>query len=403
MTIKTERIDNFKKFGLGIFVHYGLYSALGRGEWAKFFEKIPDAEYEKLVQNFAPKKNWAEELAAAAADSGARYITLTARHHDGFSLYDTAGLSDFDAPHACGRDLAREFVEACRHHNIAPFFYHTMLDWRHPDYKADFSSYLRYLRASVEVLCKNYGEVGGFWFDGNWDKKGADWEEGALYGLIRKYLPGVIIINNSGLNALGQAGHGEVDCVTFERGRPDKAAGGLASEMCEVAASHWGYAAKDISFKSLRDILTSYMACRRYGANFLFNIGPTGDGSLTDMDKGYLGALGVWNRAYAEAVTGTKPAEIRADGNNFLLTDGKSAYYLFGEVGMGTGGENVTAFGEGAHEIGLSGLTAKVKRVYWLDNGEELAFGQNGNELKISRTGFPYGANLVWRVAKIEC
>ena len=215
------RIKAFEQLGLGLFVHFGLYSLVGRGEWVKHHERLPDEQYECLTKRFDPAKDWAKQLVAAAKRAGCRYITLTARHHDGFSLYDTCGLNDYDAPSAaCGRDLIAEFVQACRAEDILPFFYHTLLDWHEKSYRENFSEYLKYLRKSVELLCTRYGKIGGIWFDGTWDKPNEDWQQDALYALIRKHQPDAVIINNTGLGARGQLGHIELDSVTFERGRP---------------------------------------------------------------------------------------------------------------------------------------------------------------------------------------
>ena len=138
-----KRIKEFEKLGLGMFVHFGLYSVIGKGEWAKHNLNIPWEQYLKTLDSFAPKNNWAEELVLAAKEAGCRYITLTTRHHDGFSLYDTCGLNTYDAPHICGRDLVKEFVEACNKHDIIPFFYHTLLDWHEESYNTNFKVYLK--------------------------------------------------------------------------------------------------------------------------------------------------------------------------------------------------------------------------------------------------------------------
>ena len=230
---------NFEKMGFGMFVHFGLYSVHGKGEWAKFCLKIDDKSYDAARKQFCPKADWAAELVRTAKDAGCRYITLTTRHHDGYSLYDTCGLNEYDTVHDCGRDLVREFVDACRAGGIVPFFYHTLLDWHEKTYQTDFLAYLRYLRSSVELLCRNYGEIGGFWFDGKWNKPDADWEEDALYGMIRRYQPDTILINNTGLEGRGQLGNIELDSVTFERGKPQPinladSPKYIASEMCEV-------------------------------------------------------------------------------------------------------------------------------------------------------------------------
>ena len=164
--MKPDYIKKFENLGMGLFCHFGLYSVIGKGEWWLSTLKTPEQikNYESTINKFKIKKNWAKDLVTTAKKSGARYITLTTRHHDGFSLYDTCGLNTYDAPHsASNRDLIREFVDECNKQGIVPFFYHTLLDWWNPDYKNDFPKYLNYLRKSVEILCKNYGKIGGFW------------------------------------------------------------------------------------------------------------------------------------------------------------------------------------------------------------------------------------------------
>lgn len=137
--IVKQYIKDFENMGFGMFVHFGLYSVLGKGEWAKTF--LSNEEYYPLIEQFNPKPDWAKELVAIAKGAGCKYVTLTTRHHDGFSLYDTCGLSNLDAMHAkCGRDLVREFVDACNEQGILPFFYHTLLDWYVESYKTDFSA-----------------------------------------------------------------------------------------------------------------------------------------------------------------------------------------------------------------------------------------------------------------------
>ena len=228
------RIREFEKMGFGMFIHWGLYSQLGAGEWTQDSRAIPFAEYKKLAETFTAEDFDPDAIAALAANTGMKYIVLTTRHHDGFSLYDTCGLNDFDAPHTpAGRDLIAEFVEACRRHGIVPFFYHTTLDWNWRGKNSikdetvfspytrvcseeEFQEYLDYLCASVELLCKNYGKIGGLWFDGNWSRPQSDWQESRLYGMIRKHQPDAIIVNNTGLVALGKTGHPEIDSVTYE-------------------------------------------------------------------------------------------------------------------------------------------------------------------------------------------
>ena len=143
---KLQYIANFEKLGMGLFVHFGLYSIVGKGEWYKAAHGVDMKEYMPLINKFKIKKTWAKELVSTAKKAGAKYITITTRHHDGFSLFDTCGLNDFDVMHSpTGRDLMREFVDECNAAGIVPFFYHTLLDWYHPDYNTNFPKYLFHL------------------------------------------------------------------------------------------------------------------------------------------------------------------------------------------------------------------------------------------------------------------
>ena len=203
-------IAAFEQLGFGMFVHFGLYSLIGRGEWVREIEKIPKEEYEPLAEKFCPKTMG--DIVRTAKAAGCRYVTLTTRHHDGFSLYDTRDLDPecpFDAAHTgAGRDLIAEFVDECRKAEIVPFFYHTTLDWHRPEFRENFPAYLEYLEKSVEILCTNYGKIGGFWFDGNWSRTDVDWHEDRLYKMIRRLQPEAMIINNTGLEARGNLGRG---------------------------------------------------------------------------------------------------------------------------------------------------------------------------------------------------
>lgn len=404
--IVKQYIKDFENLGIGMFVHFGLFSQLGCGEWAyKLYDIAPEA-YQKLADTFRPKENWAAELAQVAREAGCRYITLTTRHHDGYSLFDTQGLSDYDAPHYMGRDLIREFVDACRAEGLIPFFYHTLLDWHHPDYDRDFPAYLKYLRSSVELLCRNYGTIGGIWFDGMWSKPDSDWEEDALYGMIRSYQPNAMIINNTGLSAQGALGHIELDSVTFERGKPqpinmDGAPKYVASEMCEITCDHWGYAKNDLNYKGTGQLIREVADCRRYRSNMLLNVGPMGDGSIAPMDREIFRTVGRWVRIFDEALHRPAPTgiEIAGKANDFLLRDG-SDYYLFCTDLPMVADSNVALFTEGDYERRFA-LPAHIRSICWMDNGEAVAYEQDGEQVIVHTVPFRYGSNLVVRVAKI--
>lgn len=405
--IVKEYIKKFEKLGFGMFVHFGIYSVLGKGEWAKKCLNIGDEDYYKLCDKFHPTEDWAEQLAIVAKHAGCKYITLTTRHHDGFSLYDTCGLNTYDAPNTCGRDLVREFVDACRKHGLIPFFYHTLIDWVAESYKSNFQEYLKYLRRSVEILCTNYGEIGGLWFDGMWEKPDEDWEEDILYKCIRKHQPEAMIINNTGLSALGQLGHIELDSVTFERGKPEPlnmegAPKYVASEMCQIFAAHWGYAKKDFNYKAPADMIRDLVGCRRYGSNLLMNVGPTANGTLRRMDAAIYELIGEWVALNGEAIYEPSPSGINVENkpDDFILVK-DSNYYLFCDHLPMYADSNVelqfnTEFKD------IFKLDRKIKKISWLDNGEEVVFEQKGDEVIVKTVPYTYGMHYVIRVAKIE-
>jgi alpha-L-fucosidase len=194
---------------------------------------------------------------------------------------------------------------------------------------------MEYLQASVSLLCKNYGKIGGIWFDGMWAYWDNDWQEDKLYGMIRSYQPDAMIINNTGMSNRGELGHIELDSVTFERDNPqplnmEGAPKYVASEMCEVFGSHWGYAKDDLFYKSPAQLIETLAVCRKCGSNMLLNVGPMGDGYLRPLDAASLEMIGQWVARHEEAIRAPRPAGIEVEGkpNDFLLRDGNT-YYLF--------------------------------------------------------------------------
>ena len=393
-----QYVKDFEKLGFGLFVHFGLYSRVGKGEW--FLNNNPTAnpvEYEKQATEFNVSKNWAKVLVKTAKSAGCKYITLTTRHHDGFSLYDTCGLNHYDAPHsACGRDLVREFVDACNEKGIVPFFYHTLLDWRERSYSEDFDKYIDYLIDSVEILCKNYGKIGGLWFDGMWDKPDANWQEDRLYATIRKHQPTAMIINNTGLDELGKLGHIELDSVTFERGQPafvDRTVRPVAGEMCQVFNDHWGYAEEDCNYKPIREIIGNLLECRKYNCNFLLNVGPKGNGLLRDIDACYLREIGKWLRKNKNFVYGVHSSEVTAENADILQDDAGNYYAVIYDVPM-SASENVQ---RGAVTRTVR-VNADVKNAVWLDTDEPITVHGGTFEVK----PFLYGTSRAIRVAKFQ-
>jgi len=391
-----EYIERFKQLGFGMFIHFGLYSIIGKGEWYLSTGEMAKDDYEQLAKRFKVKGDWAVELVSTAKAAGCRYITFTARHHDGFSLFDTRGLSSYDSMACCGRDFVEELATECKRQGLKLFLYQTLLDWHNENYDKNFTAYIDYLVKGIEILCRNYGDIGGFWFDGKWDKSEADWQEDRLYGTIRKYLPEAIIVNNTGLEALGEIGHKEIDSVTFERGKPFVISGSdkpIAGEVCESVTDHWGYAEYDISHKSPKALLDLLLDCRKCGCNLLLNTGLVPDGGVNALDRELFFSLGKWITYNGGFIYNIKPCDVEAE-NADIFFDGEKYYAVIHDVPMAS---NVNVARLKATKI-VTIKNRRLKSVRWLDNGKEVAFKDNS----FSAEPFGYGTSMLARVAEMQ-
>jgi len=315
----------FEDAGLGVFVHWGVYSLLGKGEWVMNNDKIPIAEYQKLPPTFNPTKFDAEAWVKLAKAAGARYITITTKHHDGFCMFDSK-LTDYDIVDATpyGKDPIKALADACHKHNVKLFFYYSILDWRHPDYfplgktghhagraeKGDWRKYVEYYQGQVRELCTNYGEIGGLWFDGWWDRPDADWDLEGTYKLIHELQPGALVGNNHHVAPFP----GE-DIQIFEQDLPGKNTAGfnkaeattkLPLETCLTMNRSWGYNSADDHYKTVEQIVQALVGAAGRGANLLLNVGPKPDGTIPAEAVERLQALGQWLEKYGETVYGTR-------------------------------------------------------------------------------------------------
>lgn len=400
-------VKDFKKLGFGMFVHYGLYSTLEAGEWyfACAFNggyiKSPismDEYIEKTLPKFNPKKNWARDLCRLAKQSGCRYVTMTTRHHEGFSLYDTKGLNEYDAPHSpAKRDLVKEFVDACHEYGMKPFFYHTVIDWWQSDFqKGNFESYFEYLRKSIEILCTNYGEVGGFWFDGTWGLPEGVAFPDEIYKMIHRLQPKAIVTNNTGLDFCGQKGGEEIDCVTFERGEAfpvsSEESRPLAGEVCDTISDHWGYAKDDLCVKSYSQLLNELIDTRACGCNLLLNVGPKGNGDVPFMQKEIMLSLGKWLKKNRFIILDTEPASIRGEGACFFEKDGKY-YAVVKDVPMAADVHVQRVLGKKVVQVETDRKIVSAKMV---DRPQEKPVMEGKNQFRIYPFGYgiSYGARI---------
>jgi len=335
----------FQDAKFGLFIHWGVYSVLGRGEWVMNQEKIPIVEYEKLAPKFNPVKFDAAQWVSMAKAAGQRYITITSKHHDGFAMFGTKQnkWNIVDAtPYA--KDVLKPLSEECRKQDVKLFFYHSHLDWHHPDYfprgetgktagrpeSGDFNKYLDFMDAQLSELLTGYGEVAGIWFDGIWDKRGADWRLRRTYDLIHRHQPQALVGNNHHL----APNEGE-DFQMFEKDLPgenntgfsgDSKVGKLPLETCETINGAWGYNAGDKNLKSTKTLLRYLINAAGRNANFLLNIGPKPDGTVQDDFVSRLKEMGEWLGKNGESIYGTRGGAIRPRPWGVTTQKGSTTY-----------------------------------------------------------------------------
>ena len=400
-------IANFESLALGLFIHVGPYTRYEHGEWAFKIREMSWEQYEKDARSLDWSGFDLRPVLRLARQTGMRYAVLSTRHHDGFSLYDTCGLNDFDVMHTPnGRDLVAEFVTLCREEGLVPFLYHTTLDWYEPSFEKDFAAYQKYLRASVELLCTRYGKLGGLWFDGNWSRPSADWELDALYGMIRTLQPEAIITNNTGLRAQGVAVHPEIDCVTFEQGAPrpmnrEGAEKYVAGEKCCPMNRHWGLA-HDCDYKSVRELLAAAFGCRGAGMNLLLNVSPDLSGRIPTIQWGLLEEMGKSLWAASPSFYTGRPCGVESTGSSFALETPEGNLTLFIDS-IDTYGNMNVMLPPLKSFCAFSGVTREVKKAYWNDDGAPLEYTQDLERglLYLRPALFPYGENRIWRTAEL--
>lgn len=324
--------EQFRKQRFGIFIHWGIYSMRGRGEWALQVDSLKQSEYSRMAAGFYPSKFDAQQWARIFKNAGARYITITSRHHDGFSMFDTAA-SDYDIIDASPfkRDVIAELSAACAKEGLGFNLYYSILDWGRDDYwprgrtglktgrpdgkEGDWERYHDFMDAQITELLTKYGPIGAIWLDGLWDMdmypredQPEIWKLDRHYKLVHDLQPSCLVGNNHHMLPFP----GE-DIQIFERDIPGYNEGGLSGqdisklplETCQTMNWSWGYDMSDTWYKPAGEFIQYLVRTAGKGANLLLNVGPRADGTIPEDAVDRLTKMGEWLAVYGDSIYDT--------------------------------------------------------------------------------------------------
>jgi len=343
---KTARLKWWTEDRFGMFIHFGLYAEVGRGEWVKKNERISEENYQKYFELFNPDLYNPREWAKMAKNAGMKYAVITTKHHEGFCLFDSK-FTDYKATNTpIGKDLIKEFVEAFRAEGLKVGFYYSLLDWHHPDYtidrchpqsartKAEYDSlnrnrdmnkYRLYIKNQVRELLTNYGKIDIIWLDysfpkGDFGKSRKDWDSENLLKMVRELQPGIIV--NDRLNLEDVEGGWDFKSPEQYKPREWVQVNGkrVPWEVCQTFSGAWGYSRDETSWKDSKQLIEMLAEIVSKGGNLLLNVGPTGRGTLDYRAQDRLSALGKWMEVNGRSIYGCTeaPPEFKAPANTLL-------------------------------------------------------------------------------------
>ena len=368
-TDRARRMKWWHEAKFGMFIHWGLYSVVGRHEWVMEMEGIPVAEYEQLAKQFVPKPNFAREYARLAKRTGMKYMVMTTKHHEGFCLFDTKTTNYCAPKQAAGRDLVKEYVEAARAEGLRVGFYYSLMDWHHPDGarcnedEASRKRFVEYIHTHIRELLTNYGKIDVLWYDVSWPLDAAGWESERMNKMVFELQPDIIVNNRNKLPG---------DFTTPEQ-RIEAAEAGKAWEACMTLNDSWGYHKADDAWKTPKQVIRNLITCAHDGGNYLLNIGPKADGTIPEESVRIFNTVGQWMDKNGAAIYGADRCQPRRCRFGSFS---RRASTLYLHVHFWPG-ETVT----------IAGLMTKVKSARLLATGQKVAFEQD--RFRVRFTGLP--------------
>lgn len=350
----------------GMFIHWGLYAIPARGEWVRSYEEIPKEDYMPYFDEFNPVDFDPKQWAKAAKEAGMKYVVLTAKHHDGFCLFDSQ-YTDFKSTNTkFGRDIVAEFVETVRGEGLKVGLYFSLLDWYHDDYPhygdahhpmrnnpaygnegRDFSRYVTYLHNQVREICTNYGKLDILWFDFSYENenyvmRGETWKATELVSMVRELQPGIIIdnrleVSGEGFGSMWEGNpspyHGDFvspEQIIPPNGLQDKQGRDLIWEACITMNNNWGYCAKDHFYKPAPMLIKKLVECVSKGGNLLLNVGPDARGNIPPQSMEILKSIGAWMKDNSQSIYGCGKAGMeKPDAGRITRKGNKLYYHLF--------------------------------------------------------------------------
>ncbi|HWT73588.1 MAG TPA: alpha-L-fucosidase [Mobilitalea sp.] len=399
---RKKRTEWYTEARFGMFIHWGLYAIPARGEWVKSYDRFTNEEYQQYFDEFNPTRYNPKEWAKIAKNAGMKYAVLTAKHHDGFCLFDSQ-YTDYKSTNTkCKRDLVREYIDAFRAEGIMVGLYYSLIDWHHPDFphygdnqhpmrdneafkntEHHFENYITYFHNQVRELLTNYGTIDILWFDFSYHNKalagtqfeymmGETWRATELVKMIRSLQPDVIIDNRLGGDSkkaepeFYSGDFASPECmmptnpITDELGRP------MPWELCLTLDNNWGYAKhKPSNYKTTKNVIEMLVECVSMGGNMLINVGPNPKGEIPKESIRILSEVGEWMRKNAESIYGCTTSEFAIPRFGRYTQNDKMLY--------------AHVYHRFTDAVCLPSLQNKVKKARLLEDGSELSIKRPWN------------------------